>query len=91
MVAEVIVPLPPSDSTFVVPRTAVINSPELVYVVRVVNGKVQWVPVKTGRDSGGMEEVFGNLNEGDTLVLTASEEMRNGAPLGQTKAVKPGN
>ncbi len=91
MVAEVIVPLPASDSTIVVPRTAVINSPELVYVVRVVNGKVQWVPVKTGRDSGGMEEVFGNLNEGDTLVLTASEEMRNGAPLGQTKAVKPGN
>ena len=81
MVAEVVVPLPASDSTFVVPRTAVINSTELVYVIRVVGGKAGWVQVRMGRESGGMEEIFGNLNEGDTLVLAPSEEMRNGSPI----------
>jgi hypothetical protein len=87
MVAEVVVPLPASDSTFVVPKSAVVNSTEAVFVVKVVNGKAQWMTVKTGREAGGLIEIFGNLNEGDSLMLTASDEVRDGMPVGNTKGV----
>ena len=87
MVAEVVVPLPASDSTFVVPKSAVVNSTEAVFVVKVVNGKAQWMTVKTGREAGGLIEIFGNLNEGDSLLLTATDEVRDGMPVGNTKGV----
>lgn len=87
MVAEVIIPLPASDSTFVVPKTAVVNGTEAVFVVKVVNGKGYWVTVKTGRESGGLIEVFGKLNVGDSLAAIATDETRNGMPVGKTKGI----
>ena len=48
MVAEVNVPLPARDSTFVLPQSAVVNSTERVFVIRVVDHKAQWVDVKKG-------------------------------------------
>ena len=87
MVAEVVVPLPANDSTFVVPKSAVVNSTEAVFVVKVVDGKAQWITVKTGREAGGLIEIFGNLNEGDSLLLTATDEVRDGMPVGNTKGV----
>lgn len=87
MVAEVTVPLPASDSTFVVPKTAVANATEGVFVVRSVNGKAEWVTVRTGRESGGLIEVFGDLKVGDSLVLAASDDVRNGMVLGQIKGI----
>jgi membrane fusion protein (multidrug efflux system) len=45
MVAEVNLPLPSSDSTFIVPSSAVVNSTESVFVIRVVNNKSQRVNV----------------------------------------------
>ena len=91
MVAEVDVPLPASDSTFIVPKTAVVNSTEKVFVIRVVNNKSEWVDVKTGREGNGRVEIYGgNLKPGDVLVLAASEEIRDGMPLPDTKPVAPG-
>ena len=51
MVAEVNLPLPANDSTFIVPKSAVVNSTESVFVIRVVNNKAEWVDVKTGREA----------------------------------------
>jgi RND family efflux transporter MFP subunit len=87
MVTEVSVPLPSMDSTFVVPRTAVVNSTEKVFVIRNNNGKAEWVNVKTGREAGGHVEIFGDLKEGDQLVLAATEEDRDGSPLKNVKVV----
>ena len=81
MVAEVNVPLPARDSTFLVPSTAVVNSTERLFVIRVVDHKAQWVDVKKGREENGMMEIYGDLQEGDQLMKTASEERRNGAPV----------
>jgi multidrug efflux pump subunit AcrA (membrane-fusion protein) len=39
MVAEVNLPLPANDSTFIVPKSAVVNSTESVFVIRVTNNK----------------------------------------------------
>ena len=81
MVAEVNVPLPSRDSTFLVPSTAVVSSTERVFVIRVVDQKAQWVDVKKGREENGKTEIYGKLNEGDQIIKVASEERRNGSPI----------
>ncbi len=81
MVTEVIIPLPSSDSTFVVPKTALVNSTERMFVIKVDSGKAVWVDVKNGRSQGDKVEVYGALREGDQLVTKASEEIRNGEPV----------
>ncbi len=87
MVAEVNLPLPATDSTFIVPKSAVVNSTEAVFVIRVVNNQSQRVEVKTGRDANGMTEIYGNLKEGDLLLITASDEIKNGTALQNVKTV----
>jgi RND family efflux transporter MFP subunit len=87
MVAEVNLPLPASDSTFIVPKTAVVNSTESVFVIRVVNNQTQRVDVKTGRDANDFVEIYGKLNEGDLLLLSASDEIKNGMVLQNIKTV----
>lgn len=79
MFAEVNVPLPDGDSTFVVAKTAVATSTEKVFVIKVVNNKAQWVDVKKGLTSGDMMEIFGDIKPGDKLVKVASDEIRNGS------------
>jgi len=81
MVAEVDVPLPARDSTFLVPSSAVVSSTERVFVIRLVDHKADWVDVKKGREEKGMTEIYGKLNTGDRLLKVASEEKRNGARL----------
>jgi multidrug efflux pump subunit AcrA (membrane-fusion protein) len=83
MVAEVELPLPARDSTFVIPASAMVNGTERVFVVRVNDDHTaQWIDVRPGRSQGGKLEVFSDsLKEGDRLVKTASEEIRNGAPV----------
>ena len=83
MVAEVDLPLPARDSTYVVPASAVVNSTERVFVIRVTGDrKAEWIDVKTGRSQNGKTEVFSSsLNERDQLVKAASEEIRNGAAI----------
>jgi membrane fusion protein (multidrug efflux system) len=89
MVAEVNLPLPAGDSTYIVPKSAVINSTEKVFVIRVVNSQAQRVDVKTGRDVNGFIEIYGNLHEGDLLMRAASDEIRNGKILQNIKTIVP--
>ncbi|MDN5284124.1 MAG: efflux transporter periplasmic adaptor subunit [Mucilaginibacter sp.] len=81
MFAEVSVPLPGGDSTFVVPKTAVVTSTEKVFVIKVVNHKAQWVDAKKGFSSGDMIEVYGDLKPDDKLVKVASDEIRDGSTV----------
>ncbi len=81
MYAEVSIPLPSSDSTFVIPKTALVTSTERVFVIRVADHKAQWVDVKKGRESGNQVEIYGKLNSGDLLVKTATDEIRDGSAI----------
>lgn len=81
MYAEVVIPLPASDSTFVIPKTALVSSTERVFVIRVANHKADWVDVKKGRESGGQVEIYGKLKPADPLVKVATDEIRNGSTI----------
>lgn len=81
MYAEVSIPLPSSDSTFVIPKTTLVTSTERVFVIRVADHKAQWVDVKKGRESGNQVEIYGKLNSGDLLVKTATDEIRDGSAI----------
>lgn len=82
MFAEVNVPLPAGDSTYVVPKTAVATSTEKVFVIKVVDHKAVWVDVKKGLSNGDSIEIFGgDLKPDDKLVKVASDEIRNGSTL----------
>jgi membrane fusion protein, multidrug efflux system len=90
MVAEVDLPLPSKDSTFIVPSSAVVNGTEQVFVVRVTpDNKAEWINVRLGRSEGGRTEIYSeDLKEGDLLVQRASEETRNGMVINPGKATQ---
>jgi len=81
MVAEVSIPLPANASTFTVPKKALLDTSEGLFVIKVVNGKTEKVSVKKGRETDNRIEVFGNLNAGDEFVTEPSEEMRDGTVI----------
>jgi len=81
MVAEVLLPLVARTSTWVVPKTALVNSAEGMFVIRSNNGKAQRVEVKKGREIEDRVEVFGDLHTGDLLIKLASEEIKDGVKL----------
>lgn len=85
-IADVTIPL--SSTGFAVPATAIVNSSEGVYVVKSVNHTSQLVPVKKGIESNKRVEVFGDLSPGDTIVVKANDEMKDGTALNDTLVVK---
>jgi membrane fusion protein (multidrug efflux system) len=85
MIAEVEFSLSTNPDTFIVPGSALVNSTERVFVVRITaDKKAEWVDVKKGMENNGKVEIFGPLNPGDQLVTIASEEIRNGANVNVT-------
>jgi membrane fusion protein (multidrug efflux system) len=85
MISSVIIPLSTKDSSFILPKSAVVSSQERVFVIKVVNGKAEWVDVKKGRENDGKVEVYGELSGGDTIVKTGSEEVRDGSSVNVKK------
>ena len=61
-----------------VPLTALGTSPEGTTVMRVVDGLVEQVPVKTGIRDGGMVEIVEGLAPGDLVVARAGAFVRAG-------------
>jgi membrane fusion protein (multidrug efflux system) len=76
MFPEVLWPVSRPTQTLFVPQTAVARSMEANFVVRVRDGKTEWVNVKQGASSDSLTEVFGDLHEGDEVAVHASEELR---------------
>lgn len=92
MITNISIPLHANDSTLIVPASAIVNTTENMHVVKIENGKAVWVSVKTGRSAEHKTEVYGNLDEGDTILSTANDEAREGMPVGKTKlAATKGN
>jgi membrane fusion protein (multidrug efflux system) len=74
-------PLQRSYPTLFVPTTAVTTDQQHTFVIRVRNGKAEWVTVQTGQTVNGDIEVFGELTAGDEVVKTASDAIHSGDPV----------
>ena len=51
------------------------------FVVRIRDGKAEWVDVKTGLTSGPLVEVFGDLRPGDVVAGRGTDELRPGTQI----------
>jgi len=62
-----------------VPATSVVRTTERVFVIRVRDGRAEWVPVSIGARQATRVQVFGDLAEGDVIVRNGSDEIRDGS------------
>ena len=82
-------PVQRSYPTLFVPSTAVTTDLQRTFVIRVQQGKAQWVDVKTGVTVSGKTEVFGELQPGDIVVANATDAIRPGASLSTQQMPSP--
>ncbi len=78
MYAEVQWPVQRARETLFVPPTAIRATTERIFVIRVSDGRAEWVNVRRGLTEAGLAEVFGDLAAGDRVVLRATDEIRPG-------------
>lgn len=81
MYATAILNLRRAESTFKVPNSAVTTTLEGKFVIRVKNGKAEWVDVREGIQMKDGKEIFGDLLEGDTLLIRSSDEIKKQVSL----------
>jgi len=71
-------PVRRATASMFVPTSSVTADQQHTFVIRIRNGKAEWVNVQTGETVNGEVEVFGDLHAGDQVVRTASDSIRNG-------------
>jgi len=70
-----------TQQSFVVPSAAMVTTLEKKFVIRLSNNNAQWVDVRAGFNMGDQQEVFGELEAGDSLLLKANEELKPGTKV----------
>lgn len=80
MYAEVDWPVSSQDA-LMVPATSVATTTERVFVIRVRNGRAEWVNVQRGVREGDLIQVRGDLRPGDLVLRRGSDEIHDGARL----------
>lgn len=77
MYANVTIPLKRKEPTLVVPASALVTNMERNFVIRIKQQKIpEWVDVQKGEEQNGFIEIFGKLNPGDTVLSSASDEIK---------------
>lgn len=74
-------PIRTPRSVLLVPKTSVVTTTERTFVIRSRNGRAEWVDVRKGIADGDRIEVSGDLKPGDSVVLRANDEIREGDSL----------
>ena len=78
MYPEVDWPVQRPHPTLFVPVSSVAHTNEKTFLVRIRDGKAEWVDVQTGLTSGKLVEVFGDLHEGDLVSTRGTDELKPG-------------
>jgi RND family efflux transporter MFP subunit len=78
MYAEVTLPTSGSASAYVVPKSAVVSTQEHKYVITVTNNTAKWIDISEGNQSSDSTEVFGNLHNGDEVIVNGSYQVKDG-------------
>jgi membrane fusion protein, multidrug efflux system len=67
-----------AGNSLVVPPTAIATNQERKFVIRVKDGTAEWVDVRQSMSTEKGTEIFGDLSNGDTLVVRATDERKPG-------------
>jgi RND family efflux transporter MFP subunit len=78
---EVRWPLERHSPSLLVPSSSIASTLDRTFVVRIRDGKAEWVDVKTGVTTGKLVEVFGDLHAGDQVAVRGTDELRPGAAI----------
>lgn len=70
-----------SEPSLFVPSGSVASTTDRTFVIRVRDGKAEWVDVRTGMTAGPLVEVFGNLAAGDLVAGRGTDELRPGTAV----------
>jgi RND family efflux transporter MFP subunit len=74
-------PVRRSGPSLFVPSTSVAATTDRTFVIRIRNGRTEWVDVRTGLTSGPLVEVFGDLKAGDEVAGRGTDELRPGTEV----------
>ena len=64
-----------------VPGTSVVTTTERTFVIRVRDGRAEWVDVRRGVADADLVEVIGNLKPGDRIVRRGTDEIQPAAAV----------
>jgi membrane fusion protein (multidrug efflux system) len=81
-------PIRRSRPSLFVPGSSVATTTDRTFVIRIRDGKTEWVDVRTGLTSGPLVEVFGDLHAGDQIARRGTDETRPGTAV-RPHQVKP--
>ncbi len=68
-------------ASLLVPPSSVATTTERSFVIRVRDGRAEWVTVTRGPAAGDLVEIVGALAAGDVVVRRATDEIREGSAL----------
>ena len=68
-------------TSLLVPASSIVVTTERVFVIRVREGKAEWVNVTRGSPVNGLVEVLGNLQVGDEIIERGNGEIREGTAV----------
>jgi membrane fusion protein, multidrug efflux system len=88
MFPEVTWPVTRPQASLFVPASAIATTTERTFVIRVRDGKTEWVDIKRGVSMGDLVEVFGDLQDNDVVTVRATDEIRPGMSV-VTKQAPP--
>lgn len=81
MYPQVLWPVRRPRASLLVPASAIVSTTERTFVIRVRDGRADWVDVARGAPAGELVEVFGPLSPGEEVVRRATDEIRDGTRL----------
>jgi RND family efflux transporter MFP subunit len=81
-------PVRRSRPSMFVPSASVAATTDRTFVIRIRNGRTEWVDVSTGLTAGALVEVFGDLNPGDQVAGRGTDELRPGTEV-RPRETKP--
>jgi membrane fusion protein (multidrug efflux system) len=74
-------PVRRSGPSLFVPSASIATTTDRTFVIRIRNGKTEWIDVRTGLTSGVLVEVFGDLRAGDEIAGRGTDELRPGTDV----------
>jgi len=74
--ANVMLSIYRDQDSFIVPFSAVVTTLEKKFVIKVSGDSTKWVDILQGLNLSDRTEIFGKVNEGDTLVTKGNEELK---------------